>query len=70
MSRLALVVFAVACVAFLLAELTYTNEHPHVRFEKWFGFNALIGFAGVVALAGLAAIGRGILGYDEDDTDV
>ena len=57
------------CLLFLLAEFAY-EKHPHVKFEGWFAFSAILGLIGVVAIVGIAYLARGVLGSSRDDYDV
>jgi hypothetical protein len=61
------------CAVLFLADLLYT-KHPHFEVEEWFGFYAVYGFLGSVALVLTAKAMRPLLRRDEDyyerDADV
>lgn len=48
-----LIAVSIACAVFALADLTYENHHPHVRFETWFNF---FGFFAAIITATTFAI--------------
>lgn len=53
------------CVLTFAADLFYA-KHPHFGFEGWFGFYAVYGFVGSVALVLSATWLRRFLRRDED----
>jgi hypothetical protein len=55
----------VLCGLAFVADLFYA-KHPHFAFEGWFGFYAVYGFAGSMALVLTAKELRRVLRRDED----
>ncbi|MEV4477665.1 hypothetical protein [Nonomuraea sp. NPDC049504] len=56
---------AVLCALLFAADLFYV-KHPHFAVEGWFGFYAVYGFVGAVALVIVAKALRRLLRRDED----
>jgi hypothetical protein len=58
-------VLAAVCALALIADAFYA-KHPHLAVEGWFGFYAVYGFCGSVALVLTAKQLRRVLRRDED----
>lgn len=56
---------ATLCALAFLADLFYSKK-PHFEVEEWFGFYAIYGFVGSVALVLAAKAMRPLLKRDED----
>lgn len=57
---------SVACVLVVLADLLYTNDHPHFEpYETFFGFQAWFGFIAFVAAVFAGRLLRMIVHRDE-----
>ena len=57
------------CIALVLADLFYTNDHPHFAVEKIFGFQAWLGFIAFVVIVFLGRLLRMIVSRKEDYYD-
>lgn len=56
----------IACIALVLADLFYTNPHPHFDIETTFGFQAWFGFVAFVVIVFLGRLLRLIVSQPED----
>ncbi|MEZ6091430.1 MAG: hypothetical protein R3C05_26115 [Pirellulaceae bacterium] len=57
------------CVALVLADLFYSNPHPHFSIETSFGFQAWFGFVAFVVIVFLGRLLRVIVRRPEDYYD-
>ncbi len=63
-----LLVVTVCCVLSLLAEFSY-EKHPHVHYEKWFGFFGLAALGATIGLVLLGLLLRPLLWRDQEYYD-
>lgn len=59
----------VACVILVLADLLYTNDHPHFSLETTFGFQAWLGFIAFVVIVFLGRFLRLLVRREENYYD-
>ena len=59
----------IVCGLLVVADLFYTNPHPHFDIETSFGFQAWFGFVSFVVIVFLGRILRMIVGRKEDYFD-
>ncbi|WP_417747143.1 hypothetical protein [Rosistilla oblonga] len=59
----------IVCLLLVVADLFYTNPHPHFDLETSFGFQAWFGFVSFVVIVFLGRILRMIVGRKEDYYD-
>jgi hypothetical protein len=67
--RLLIIGLVVACLAAVGAQFLYTDDHPHFDVEKWYGFQAVFGFAAFVVVVMLGKILRIFVSRPEDYYD-
>ena len=67
--RKLIVGLVVACVAVSLADLFYTNPHPHFGIESTFAFQAWFGFVTFVVIVFLGRVLRLFVSRPEDYYD-
>lgn len=60
---------AIICLGLVLADLFYTNPHPHFDLETSFGFQAWFGFVAFVVIVFLGRVLRLIVRRKEDYYD-
>jgi len=70
-SNLRIIIFGliIVCIGLVLAEFTFTNDHPHFELEKFKGFQAIFGFVAFVVIVFLGMGLRLIIERDEDYYD-
>lgn len=67
--RKLIVILVVVCIGLALADLFYTNPHPHFGVESSFAFQAWFGFAAFVVIVFLGRLLRPIVSRPEDYYD-
>ncbi len=67
--RLLIIGLVVACVLSLLSQFLYTDDHPHFKVEKLFGFQAAFGFVAFVVVVMLGKVLRIFVARPEDYYD-
>ncbi|MCO8123132.1 hypothetical protein NHH03_15395 [Stieleria sp. TO1_6] len=64
-----IIALVLVCIALVVADLFYTNPHPHFEAETWLGFQAGFGFIAFVVIVFLGAVLRQIVERPEDYYD-
>ncbi|MEM6364926.1 MAG: hypothetical protein AAF745_10890 [Planctomycetota bacterium] len=67
--KMMIAVLVVVCIGLAMADLFYTNPHPHFGIESSFAFQAWFGFVAFVVIVFLGRLLRPLVSRSEDYYD-